>query len=119
MEAALRLGVNLTDDVSEADVRKIRADKDALLAVKSLFIFLDKLAVAYQAGYLDEHVFTATWGRLIRGYRQRMNNYIKVTRADLGDAEVYVELERAAEKLESEYQNRQRSKTGDGVGQRI
>lgn len=115
LEAAKRLGVNLTSPITEEEAKKIRGDRDALLKVKSFVIFLDKQAVALMAGYVDRNVVTATWGRLMRGYGKTLMNYIKVTRVETADPEAYVELERAAEVLEAEYQKRMRSRSGDGV----
>ena len=117
--AAREYKINITEPLSEDQARTIRSKTDAFLKLKALVYFLDKQAVALMAGYVDEKVVTATWGRLIRGYGRNLSNYIKVTRVDTGDPEVYVELERATEKLEKEYQEHIRKRTGDGISTRI
>jgi len=119
LEAAKKLGINLTTLVSEHDAKRIRADRDALLKVKAFAIFLERQAVAFLSGYVDARVFAHTHGRLIRGYAKTLANYISVTRLDTGDPETYVGIERAAEALEKEFQERARNRTGDGVGNRL
>lgn len=117
--AGRTLGLLITNELTPAEAKALRADSAVLLKVKSLVIFLDKQAVGYLAGYFDDDVFSNTFGPLIRGYAKNLAHYIEVTRVDTGNRETYVDLEQAAEKLTNAYNERQRKLGGNGIGKKL
>jgi len=110
IDAGRTIGLLITNVLSTADAKAIRATSTVLLKVKNFVIFLDKQAVGYLAGYFDDDVFANTYGPLIRGYAKSLAQYIEFTRVDTENPEAYVDLEKAAEKLTADYNARQRKR---------
>jgi hypothetical protein len=77
--------------------RKIRSSYDAYHSVKNLAIFLERICVAYQAGYVDKHVIVFTYGALLSGYHSVLESYIAVTREENNAPEVYRDFKRTAD----------------------
>jgi hypothetical protein len=75
---------------------KVRNNYDAYHAVKNLVIFLDRICVAYQAGYVDKEVLAFTYGPIIAGYYSFLFNYISIARQEMGAPEAYHDFGRTA-----------------------
>jgi hypothetical protein len=75
---------------------KVRSNYDAYHAVKNLVIFLDRICVAYQAGYVDKEVLAFTYGPIIIGYYGVLSNYIFIVRQEMGAPEAYRDFARTA-----------------------
>jgi hypothetical protein len=97
-------------------VAKVRNSYDAYHAVKNLVIFVDRLCVAYQAGYADKDVIAFTFGPLIVGYHKILVNYIVFTRQELNAPEIYRDFAHAASDVNARIEKCRRKLRDKEVG---
>ena len=83
--------------LSREQVQTIRSNYNAYHAVKNLAIYLDRLSVAFQAGYVDKDVICATYGPILIGYKEVLGEYIEYTRHELESPEAYRDFSRTAD----------------------
>ncbi len=94
------IGVPFPAFLSLENAAKVRNTYDAYHSVKNLVIFLDRICVAYQAGYVDKDVLAFTYGSIISGYHKLLLNYIAVARDEMSAPEAYRDFKRTADDVE-------------------
>jgi hypothetical protein len=101
IDACKRIGVRFPVVLTEPDAVTLRCDQRAYHAVKAVATFLERQAVAYNAGYYDKPLYRKTFGPLLVGYRAYLSAYIDVCRREMNDPDYYRDLVSAAAEIKA------------------
>jgi hypothetical protein len=99
IEKCDKIGIEFPKELTLDEATAIRKNYDAYHAMKPFVYFLERLCVAVTAGYADEDVVYATYGRLIRGYYKILKAYVAAARTE-DVPEAYQDFEKVATRFE-------------------
>jgi hypothetical protein len=114
------LGIPFPHELSPEQATAVRSNYNAYHSVKNLATFLERICVAYQAGYADKDVVSSTYGPLLVGYCGLLEHYIAAARKDTSSPEAYSDFGRTAKSVNEWLQRKrlavQYHPDGDSVG---
>ena len=100
IDACSAIQIPFPKNLDREESVKVRSDQTAYHSIKSLMMFLDRICVAYQAGYIDRDIIFCTYGPIIVGYYRHLSTYIGVVRDEMSAPEAYRDFTQVAADLD-------------------